>query len=163
MTDAIAAHHKPERLDVYRKVLVAIDLTTQPAEFVLERARALVGDAELSAVHVVEPQYVQYSFDPTFKGTMSRSLEQGALDTAARRLAELAEPHGIDADHRFVALGRAADRIHELAEEHGFDLIVIGSHGQEGLRRLLGSTANAVLHGAPTDVATIRIPKDLKP
>ena len=56
-------------------------------------------------------------------------------------------------------LGRAADRIHELARR-GFDLIVIGSHGQEGFRRLLGSTANAVLHDAPVDVATVRIPKE---
>ncbi|MEQ8861037.1 MAG: universal stress protein [Pseudomonadales bacterium] len=148
---------------MYRNVLVAIDLTAQPAAYVLERARSFVAAIDaLSVIHVVEPQYVQYSFDPTFKGTMSRSLEQGALDVAATRLGELCEPFGIDADHRFVLLGRAADRIHELAEQRGVDLIVIGSHGQEGLRRLLGSTANAVLHGAPADVVTVRLPKDLK-
>jgi universal stress protein A len=37
------------------------------------------------------------------------------------------------------------------------DLIVIGSHGREGIQRLLGSTANAVLHGAPCDVLAVRI------
>jgi universal stress protein A len=146
---------------VYKNVLVAIELTTYPAELVLSHARRfLAPSGALSAIHVVEPQYVQYSFDPTFKGTLSRSLEQGALDVAARRLAELCEPRGIDADHRFVMLGRAADKIHEVAAQHGFELIVIGSHGQQGLRRLLGSTANAVLHGAPTDVATVRIPRE---
>ncbi len=148
---------------MYENLLVAIDLTEPPAGYVLEHARAFLGSSgKLNVVHVVEPQYVQYSFDPTFKGTLSRALEQEALDVASARLAELCEPLGIDADHRFVLLGRAADRIHELAEKEGSDLIVIGSHGQEGLRRLLGSTANAVLHGAPVDVATIRIPKDLK-
>lgn len=146
---------------MYNNVLVAIELTEQPAKLVLEHARQyLAGGGSLSVVHVVEPQYVQYSFDPTFKSTLSRSLEQGALDVAANRLAELTEPYGIDADHCFVMIGRAADNIHQLCEERGFDLIVIGSHGQEGLRRLLGSTANAVLHGAPVDVATVRIPQE---
>ncbi len=145
---------------MYHNILVAIDLLEQPAKLVLERAREFVAErGSVSAVHVVEPQYVQYSFDPTFKSTLSRSLEQGALDIASRRLAELCEPYGIDADHRYVMLGRAADKIHELAEQKGFDLVVVGSHGQEGLRRLLGSTANAVLHGSPVDVATVRIPK----
>lgn len=144
---------------MYRNVLAAIDLTERSANLVLEHARNfLAGDGVLNAVHIVEPQYVQYSFDPTFKGTVTESLEQGAIDAAAGRLAELCEPHGIDETHRFAMLGRAADRIHELAEEQGCDLIVIGSHGQEGLRRLLGSTANAVLHDAPVDVVTVRIP-----
>jgi len=145
---------------VYRNVLAAIELAEEPARLVLEHARGFLAEGgTLNAVHIVEPQYVQYSFDPTFKGTLTRSLEQGALDTAGKRLAELCEPHGIDAGHRFVELGRAADKVHELAERQNCDLIVIGSHGQEGLRMLLGSTANAVLHGAPVDVATVRIAK----
>jgi universal stress protein A len=36
-------------------------------------------------------------------------------------------------------------------------LIVIGTHGQKGLQLLLGSTANAVLHGAGCDVLAVRI------
>jgi universal stress protein A len=145
---------------VYRNVLAAIELVEAPARAVLEHARGFLTEGgTLCAAHIVEPQYVQYSFDPTFKGTLTESLEQGALDTAAARLAELCEAEGIDADHQFVELGRAADSIHDLARRHHCDLIVIGSHGQEGLRMLLGSTANAVLHGAPVDVATVRIAK----
>ncbi|MFU8816652.1 MAG: universal stress protein [Pseudomonadales bacterium] len=145
---------------MYKSVLAAIDLTEDTAEPVLQRARAFVAPGgTLSAIHVVEPQYVQYSFDPTFKSTLSRSLEQDAVDLAAARLAELCEPHGIDAAHRYVMIGRAADHIHDVARERNFDLVVIGSHGQEGLRWLLGSTANAVLHGSPVDVVTVRIPR----
>lgn len=145
---------------MYHNVLAAIDLTSDSAKRVLEGARGFVAPGgSLSVLHVVEPQYVQYSFDPSFKGTVSESLEQGALEAARERLASLCEPYGIDAEHRFVVLGRAADQVHELAGSRGFDLIVTGSHGQEGLRRILGSTANAILHGAPVDVATIRIQK----
>ncbi len=143
---------------MYRNILAAIELTAHPAERVIEHAREFLAEGgSLSVVHVVEPQYVQYSFDPTFKGTLTRSLEQDALDLAAARLAELTEPYGIDSAHRYVMLGRAADQIHDLSEERDFDLIVIGSHSRPGLGRLLGSTANAVLHGAPVDVATVRL------
>lgn len=143
---------------MYKNVLAAIDLTEDSATAVLRRARAFVAaGGSLSALHVVEPQYVQYSFDPTFKSTLSRSLEQDAVDLAAARLAELCEPHGIDAAHRYVMIGRAANHIHDLAADKHFDLVVMGSHGQEGLRWLLGSTANAVLHGSPVDVVTVRL------
>jgi len=146
---------------VYHNVLVAIELIAEPANLVLQHARGFVeAGGSLSAIHVVEPQYVQYSVDPTLKSTLSRSLEQDALDAAATRLAELCEPHGIDADHRFVMLGRSADEIHDLVKRQGFGLVVLGSHGREGVRRLLRSTANAVLHDSPVDVATIRIPGD---
>ncbi|HHQ41669.1 MAG TPA: universal stress protein, partial [Chromatiales bacterium] len=37
------------------------------------------------------------------------------------------------------------------------DLIVLGSHGRRGLTRLLGSTADAVLHSARCDVLAVRI------
>ena len=52
---------------------------------------------------------------------------------------------------------RAADLIHAAAVEHGVDTILIGSHARKGLSRLLGSTANAVLHGSPVNVMTIRV------
>jgi universal stress protein A len=149
---------------VYRNVLAAVDLTSPAADRVLERARAYVtADGALSVIHVVEPQYVQYTFDPTFKSTLSRAMEQDAVDLAAARLAEICEPHGIDAEHRIVMLGHTADHVHALVEERGFDLVVLGSHGQHGLRRLLGSTAASVLHGSPVDVATVRIPLEIEP
>ena len=44
-----------------------------------------------------------------------------------------------------------------MARQQGVDLIVIGGHGRHGLALLLGSTANAVLHGAPCDGLAVRI------
>lgn len=147
---------------MYDNILVAIDLAEEPARHVLSAAQAFAQAsggpaAKLGVVHVVEPQYVQYSFDPTFTGSLTRSLEQDALDGAANRVAELCEPFGISRDAQHVLMGRPADQIHELARTTNVDVIVIGSHGHHGWRVLLGSTANAVLHGAPVDVVTIRI------
>ncbi|WP_292363901.1 universal stress protein, partial [Methylophaga sp. UBA1464] len=37
------------------------------------------------------------------------------------------------------------------------DLIVVGSHGRKGIKMLLGSTANAILHHARCDVLAVRL------
>lgn len=44
-----------------------------------------------------------------------------------------------------------------IAEENNVDLIVVGSHGRKGIKMLLGSTANAVLHHAGCDVLAVRL------
>jgi len=42
-------------------------------------------------------------------------------------------------------------------KKHNTDLVIVGSHGRHGVRLLLGSTANAVLHGAECDVLAVRV------
>ncbi len=58
-----------------------------------------------------------------------------------------------------VAGGVPADVILSRAKAGGFDLIVMGTHGRTGLRRLLvGSVAEAVIRGAPCPVVTVHLP-----
>jgi universal stress protein A len=53
--------------------------------------------------------------------------------------------------------GDAAEEILKTAQEGHCDLIVLGTHGRSGLRRLLvGSVAEAVLRKAPCPVLTIK-------
>ena len=141
---------------MFEKILVPVDLLLEPAREVLDKARALC-KGEIWVVHVVEPQYVQYSIDPTFTGSLTRAMEEDAVETARGRLGEVCREFGVNRDHQLVMIGRAAERIHELATEREVDTIVMGSHASTGLQRLLGSTANAVLHGSPVNVMTIRI------
>jgi universal stress protein A len=42
-----------------------------------------------------------------------------------------------------------------LAEEIDAEAIVIGSHGFSGKKRILGATANKLLHGAKCDILTV--------
>jgi nucleotide-binding universal stress UspA family protein len=51
--------------------------------------------------------------------------------------------------------GDPADGILALAKETNADLIVLGSKGMHGARRLLGSVPNKVSHGAPCDVLIV--------
>jgi nucleotide-binding universal stress UspA family protein len=52
--------------------------------------------------------------------------------------------------------GSAADALVAIAKEHGADLIVIGSVGMQGARRVLGSVPNKVSHQAPCDVLIVQ-------
>ena len=49
----------------------------------------------------------------------------------------------------------AAEAIIQVAESHHADLIIVGSRGMQGARRLLGSVPNAVAHHAPCDVLVV--------
>ncbi len=52
--------------------------------------------------------------------------------------------------------GSAADALVAIATEQGADLLVIGSVGMQGARRVLGSVANKVSHQAPCDVLIVQ-------
>jgi len=82
---------------------------------------------------------------------------QELLEQSKQRLQQLGKELGIDQSECYVPQGSTRREILQLAEERNVDLIVIGSHGRQGIQRLLGSTANAVLHGAPCDVLAVRI------
>jgi len=58
-----------------------------------------------------------------------------------------------------VQVGSPKREILNYARDNHCDLIVIGAHGRHGIATLLGSTANAVLHGTQCDVMCVRIGK----
>jgi nucleotide-binding universal stress UspA family protein len=60
--------------------------------------------------------------------------------------------------------GAPADAILECARTGGFDLVVLGTHGRSGLRRvILGSVAEAVLRRAPCPVLTVHPAPEIRP
>jgi nucleotide-binding universal stress UspA family protein len=77
----------------------------------------------------------------------------------------LARLHGLDPGTPLVSLaylladGDAAAEVLRLAGELPADLIVMGTHGRTGLKRLLlGSVAEQVLRKAPCPVLTVKPP-----
>jgi nucleotide-binding universal stress UspA family protein len=63
-------------------------------------------------------------------------------------------------EHRLVT-GDPATEIVRLAETEGADMIVMGTHGRTGLRRLLmGSVAEAVVRRASCPVLTVKHPHE---
>ncbi|MDP6375697.1 MAG: universal stress protein [Pseudomonadales bacterium] len=142
----------------YKQALVAVDLTEE-ADEVMAAVRAVAGDGNMSVsvVTVIKPLTNVYGgLDMVATvGTGIVTFEQEAKKQAEKRLGALAKEYGFD-DVR-VLIGAPAVEIRELASTLETDLIVIGTHGKHGLGLILGSTANAVLHGVPCDVLVVKI------
>ena len=145
----------------YRRVLVALDVVAEDAtNVVAQRAVELAAGDALTAVHVFDEGYLYFSEAVAFRGVPEFDVQARA--EVRRRLDAACARAGIE---QCVLLeGRAAKEIRQYAELQGADLIVMGAHGRHGWQQmLLGSTANAVLHGTPCDVLCVHIPAEVKP
>ena len=69
---------------------------------------------------------------------------------------------GIPEGRQIVKFGTAKYVVLDAAEKMKAHLIVVGSRGRHGIDVLLGSTANAVLHGAKCDVLAVRLKEGKK-
>ena len=143
----------------YQRILVAVDLSNESGQ-VLQKAQLIADpNADISVVYVQEPM------DNVYVGIVPQSaafsglgdLEAQLGEELKQKLEELGEDFGVDPDHLHILNGSPAHEIHRFAKENDIQLVVIGTHGQKGLQLLLGSTANAVLHGAGCDVLSVRI------
>lgn len=146
-------------MDAYRRILLAVDLTEE-SNSVAARARAIAQcfNAELHVIHVIEPLSLAYGGDIP----MDLSSVQEQIHAQAKsHLAEFGASLGVPTERQYLIFGRPESEIHRIASEREADLIVVGSHGRHGLALLLGSTANAVLHGATTDVLAVRVGADI--
>jgi universal stress protein A len=143
-------------MSVYSHILLAVDFSAN-ADAVAERALAIgkIFSARISLVHVVE--FVQMDLSNELVVPQDLELDQELVALADKRLKELGEKYELRDSERFVSQGSTKREILRIAQEQEVDLIVIGSHGREGIQLLLGSTANAVLHGAPCDVLAVRV------
>jgi len=138
---------------MYKKVLFATDFDEVGVK-AARKAKKIADEnsAELILVHIVEP-IPAYAY-PGFAGFAE--VEVSIREQAEKELNELAKQLGVDQNHQFLEFGSTKNEVLRVADENKVDLIVTGSHGKDGLALLLGSTANAILHGANCDVLIVR-------
>lgn len=134
----------------YKNILFATDLSdTCKSASTQAKSLAELYKAKLSLVHAIEP-IPAYGY-PGFE-----DLQNPLIEHAREQVAQLAKELNIPENKIYVEFGAVKKEILRVAKEIKADLIVIGSHGRHGFSRLLGSGANAVVHGAECDVLTIR-------
>jgi|SRR5690606_28669175 len=140
----------------YRKVLVAIDGSEESDRIIAKAVEVAESNkAELSAVMVFEPPLGSYTIElemADFTEVLRQAQEELANDLRARMAVR-----GVPAERVHFLSGKPATEIKALVKSSGTDLLVIGSHGHNPVRAMLGSTANAVLHGIGCDVLTVRV------
>lgn len=141
-------------MSTFKNVLVAVDLEEASANYVLESARQLLPGVPLTVIHVLERSHFFSMGDAGV--AMVDDLYGRMVKEIESYLNRLCEQHGVTSCH--LLEGHAATTIQQRAEEDGHDLIVLGTHGRHGIQRLLGSTANAVLHGTQCNVLAVRVP-----
>lgn len=140
---------------MYKNILFATDLLDD-TEYLLEKVRGMRGftGAKLSLIHVVEP-LPGYSY--AYLGV--EDIEGQLINESREALKKLGELLSVDQKDQWTEVGPTKSKILKIADDIKADLIVCGSHGRHGLSLLLGSTANAILHGAKCDVLTVRLPE----
>ena len=146
---------------MYQRILVPID-GSATSDRGLDEAIGLarITGASLRLIHVVDELTFATGIEPTaayavdmiplLKEAGTRIVEQGKARVAAQGVA-------VDA----VLLESFAARVSDLVVEQALgwkaDLIVIGTHGRRGVRRmLLGSDAEQILRQAPVPVLLVR-------
>ena len=142
---------------MYKSIVVGTN-GSETADIALERAIALakMTGAELHVVSAYEPtparvggsrpaaEAEEYPVTPHFK-----------VDAVLDRATDLAQGGGVKIEAHGPR-GDAASAILSVAEGTSADLIILGSKGMQGARRVLGSVPNKVSHHAPCDLLIVQ-------
>jgi len=144
-----------------KTVLVPVDdgpLSNDALEYALDRNP----DAEIVAFHAVDPAEASQFIAPgagvpseAYWSEIAEEAENRAEDILADAR-EVAESRGREIRTE-TGHGQPVRSVVEHAESLDADEIVIGSHGREGISRvLLGSVAEGVVRRAPCPVTVVR-------
>ncbi|MGA2990393.1 MAG: universal stress protein [Candidatus Korobacteraceae bacterium] len=141
-----------------RKIVCPTDFSEGASEALENATRiALNNGAEVYLVHVVPVMLAET--EPTL---LVQVQDYERLLQPEKRLQEMAQPliaKGVMV-HTVIGHGDAASEIVRIAEEQKADVIVIGTHGNTGWRRLaFGSVAEKVVRLATCPVLSVRFAK----
>lgn len=145
-------------MGMYKKILVAVDITSESTQVLKHAAElAALHGADLRVLHVAATPVSVYSQWGNYTPPIS---ENEVRESVFASVADKAESVGIDRSNIEIEFGSPIERIVSIAEKENADLILLGSHGRHGIRLLLGSTANGVLHHATCDVLAFRVKEE---
>jgi universal stress protein A len=140
----------------YQTVLLAVELIPASDQRIIQKATEMAKEfnAKVMLLHVIE--HIS-SYGAAYGVAVGADIEQMLLDNAKQEMGKLGQKMNIPESTQIIRVGPAGPVILEEAEKEKVDLIILGSHGRHGIRLLLGSTANTVLHGAKCDVLAVRL------
>ena len=148
-------------MSAYRRILVAVDGSTPSSKGLREAIRlARAERARLVILHVVNefPAFAALDGMAAAAVDLVPALREEGKRVLARAQA-VAAKQGVKAKSilREMIGGPAAERIVREARRNRAELIVLGTHGRRGVRRLvLGSDAEQVVRSASVPVLLVR-------
>ncbi len=144
---------------MFQRILVPVDdneMSRRALHAAGELASAM--GAALTVIHIIEPP-------PTYTARVAQMLPPGEFERSQKEYAlgiveglRSAVPDGVNAEYKTLHAERRVWReIVSAAEESKADLIVIGTHGRDGVARaVMGSVAEYVARHAPVPVMLVR-------
>ncbi|MFB6116965.1 universal stress protein [Halosegnis sp.] len=139
-----------------KHVLVPLDGSEQ-AEAALSYAYEEFPDARVTLLHVINPARAGYGAQaglPSFSEEWYDEAEAAAEELFSEARADAPESVTVETA---TEVGQPARTIVGFADEREVDEIVIGSHGRQGISRvLLGSVAENVVRRASVPVTVVR-------
>jgi len=140
---------------LYKHILVPTDFS-QTSCLAAARAKGLAESlgAKITVLHVIDyfpPGHIAAELPA------SLASKDAVINRARKTLSEWVENHKLGDYKQQIEAGSPKSEIVTAANDLTVDLIVMGTHGQTGLSRLIGSTANSVIHHAECDVLTTRM------
>jgi nucleotide-binding universal stress UspA family protein len=145
---------------MYSKILVPVD-GSEPAARGLQEAIKLAKNQNgaIRLVHVVNELYIGTPFDMGYAtGSVLKILHARGQETLSAA-EDVVRNAGVEVDSALIEVmgGQAGDHIIRQAIECGAELIVCGTHGRRGIRRLvMGSDAEYIVRHTPVPVLLIR-------
>ena len=141
---------------MFKSIVVGTD-GSETAEIAVKRAVELAGltGARLHVVSAYEPAPARVGGTPPAAEAQEWSIGSSfKVDAVLDRATDLARSGGVEIEVH-APKGEAGGALIDVANAHAADLIVLGSRGMRGARRVLGSVPNKVSHRAPCDVLIV--------
>ncbi len=144
-------------MSMFKRILCPVDFSEASTAIAkTTREFALKFDADVLVVYVA-PSMIQYEiFDlpaaslPQLVGDIVSGAEKTMTDFVAKHFPD------VRATGKVVS-GDAAEAIVNLSQAENADIIIMATHGRQGLNRLLfGSVAEKVVKTSPVPVMTLR-------
>ncbi|MBP0638765.1 universal stress protein [Cupriavidus sp. AcVe19-6a] len=149
---------------MYQTILVAIDGSDCGDRALAEAIQlAAMLKARLEIVHVVDNSYLKYDMGYGNLADLRPDLVEGGrcllAEAAAKAHAGKVECHTQLVDE-ILAIGDIATAIDAAAQRVHADLVVVGTHGRRGVRRLvMGSVAEGLVQESKVPVLLVRAPR----
>jgi nucleotide-binding universal stress UspA family protein len=145
---------------MYENILVGVDgspTSLRGLDEAIKVAKAVHG--RLQVVHVVNELVVAPDYAPSvYYEPIFLALRESGVKVLEQAMS-IARRADVACEQKLIETlgGRAADEIVKQAKAWSADLIVLGTHGRRGLKRLaMGSDAELVLRQSPVPVLLVR-------
>jgi nucleotide-binding universal stress UspA family protein len=152
---------RDDSYDSPMRVLIASDLS-DASDFAVQQGARMAQGGSVALCHVMPEPVTHALLAQDYEADLQKQIAiQPKIGEALRGQWSRLAPTGGPEPELFIDLGSPYEQILGRAEQWHAELIVVGTHGRKGLKRLLlGSVADQVVRAAHCPVLVARAPRE---